>query len=64
VTVHFTLNWVMAGGGAGVIAGVVLAVLAIGLMDASRHAGLVGLLAGVLIVAGIAAFFIGVGMAL
>jgi hypothetical protein len=64
VTVHFTLNWVMAGGGAGIILGVVLAVLGIGLMDASRHAGLVGGLAGVLIAAGIAVFFIGVGMAL
>ena len=64
MTVHFTLNWVMAGGGAGVILGFVLGFFGIGLMDSSDWAGTLGALGMALIVAGAAAFLIGVGMAI
>lgn len=64
MTVHFTLNWVMGGGAIGVALGFILGFFAVGLMDTSGWSGTLGAAGTGLIVAGAAAFFIGIGMAL
>jgi hypothetical protein len=64
VTIHFVLNWVMIGGACGAVAGLVLAGLGSVLVWSSELGGLLAALGIALLVAGIAAFFIGIGMAL
>jgi len=58
------LNWVMIGGGIGVVAGVVLAAVGLPLAWSSSVGGFLAYLGTAVAVAGAAAFLIGIGMAL
>lgn len=64
MSIHFTLNWVMIGGGCGAVLGFALAGSGSLLAFSSEWGGLLAALGIALLVAGVAAFLIGTGMAL